>query len=222
MCWLFDNVEKILGKCVNKNRVSYHTVKASIYNPLCKRRDLLVQKSDCDIIINWDDDDIYLYSCVDNIVKFFINNRYSCLLHSNVWRYNLNSQEYLRCINYSGGSQWAFRSSIFNNNDIKFCFGFCQNEHLSWPYRHTSGACAELCFYDKVLLHKIKTNNKIDICDNQDSIRLSHHDNIRRDNSWRNDKNNFGFAQDQNYEWLFGYIPDCLKQYYKNEILSKI
>ena len=220
--WLIDEVEKILGKHIDSNKLSYDKVYNKQDDGLCKRRDILYAESNCDIIVNFDDDDIYPPNYLMDILGFLEEHpNLGCIFHSEMWRYNLNELKYLRCIKYSGGSQWIIKKDLLDKHpSIRYCYGHCVNPaNLGWPLRHISGMCADACMYNAVVQKNIPINK---IGFKNDSIRMAHQNNERADGSWQNDVKDFGSHVDLNHEWLKNNIPPYLYQYYRDQIFPRI
>jgi hypothetical protein len=219
--WLLKQTRHILGKSINEDRIEYNIIQSpKKSDALCARRDLMKKQafhfSDCETIVTFDDDDIYLPNYIQKTVDYFnINHECLAIISSDVWRYNLYTQEYIDVKNYSGGCQWSMKKELFRQYPyICYCHQHCIN---GGKMRHVAGACRDACIYQQIIDARPKL--QIGKAEFNESIRTLHPDNTRPDRSWLNDVSRFGVKKDVDFVWLKEKLPNCLHNYYFTEIV---
>jgi len=93
LAYLFDEVEKILNKKIDRTKVLYHR---SRDDRIGNKRNELIEHTIAPIICNWDDDDLYLPEYLSTVCKFYKENPFRVgIVVGRRWQYNLFERQRL-------------------------------------------------------------------------------------------------------------------------------
>ena len=106
-----DQVEEVCGFQIDRTKINYYIFKNDI---LGQKRNCLIDMTTTPIIVNFDDDDIYLSQYLEHIHNFFQevrNAHFICI--GKRWQYAIHLKQALQCAS-NGAGYYVFRKELFD------------------------------------------------------------------------------------------------------------
>ena len=213
LIYLFDEVEKILNKKVDRTKVLYHKAKKDFIGD---KRNELINYTIAPIICNWDDDDLYLPEYLSTIYQLYENNPFGIgIFTGKRWQYNLCQQQRLLWYNATcnGAGYYVFRTDAVK-----------QFQNIRYGSMNHSEEVQFLHELNKTIKYVeeyecMRLSSNID----EQYIRIRFGGNITDENGWKNDieikKRSGGLLiDDPCFQWLFVKIPLPLHNIYRSLI----
>jgi hypothetical protein len=213
---LFDRVENILNRNVDKTKILYCR---SDNDHIGNKRNQLIEATTAPIICNWDDDDLYLPEYLSIICKFYRDNPYRVgIIVGRRWQYNLLKQQRLiwsRNI-CNGAAYYVLRTDVLKHfYNIRYSNNFSKGEEIAFLREVTR------CIKDIEVNGDTQLYPPID----DEYIRIRFGGNVTDRGGWANDiriMNEKGgqLLDDLDYKWLFEKIPVPLHGVY-NKLIQR-
>lgn len=210
-----DEVENYVGFTIDRNRIEYF--QACDKNLGIKRNTMVsLTPLDTQLIINWDDDDIYMPQYLSSAIDFCIKNPFQVgIFAGKRHQYNLAVQHCIRWHRkYSNGAAYyVFRRDMFT----KFPFIKYNTTRLQGEERDVI----------KAIRHFVNRawSNQDTVCKECDAnyVRLRYNANLTHGGGqgWKQDLNTQrihggSFIEDHDLAWLFERLPECLHSFYRD------
>ncbi len=214
--YLFDEVENILNKKVDKTKVLYQR---SSNDLIGNKRNELIKHTIAPIICNWDDDDLYLPEYLSTACRFFEENPFRAgVVVGRRWQYNLCERQRL----------------IWTNNICNGAGYYVLRTDALKQFTNVRYAQLQKAAEAKLLRELARTVKDTDIDGpaqlyppiDKHYVRMRCGGNLTDQGGWENDvriKNENGgyLMNDFKFEWLFSKVPIELHDRYK-ELINRL
>jgi len=213
---LFDEVENILNRTVDRTKVLYQR---SSNDRIGDKRNELIKHTIAPVICNWDDDDLYLPEYLSTACKFFEENPFRVgVVVGRRWQYNLFERQRL----------------IWNNNICNGAGYYVLRTDVLKQFTNVRYAQLQKAAEAQLLRELARTIKDTDIDGpaqlyppiDKHYVRMRFGGNLTDQGGWENDvriKNeNGGYLMDDfKFEWLFSKVPTELHDRYR-KLIDKI
>lgn len=215
--YLFNEVEKILNKKVDRTKVLYQR---SDNDHIGSKRNELIKQTVAPIICNWDDDDLYLPEYLLTICQFYKDNPYRVgIVVGRRWQYNLYEQQRLIWNNNicNGAGYYILRTDVLKHyTNIRYSPNLSKSEEIKFLRELTR------------TIKDVDINGSRQLCSPIDKhyVRIRFGGNTTDEGGWFNDvriKNENGgyLINDFKFEWLFSKVPTELHNRYR-KLIGKV
>lgn len=210
---LLNEVEQLLGFKVNRTKISYIQ---SFNCNLGIKRNTLINMTSASIIVNWDDDDIYLKDYLKEAVEFFqLNPLQIGIFAGKRPQYNMATKQ---CVIWNrkicnGAAYYVIRKELFDK------YPFIRYNTTRW-----AGEEQDVIKEIQRNINRAWSNQDTPSkgCDDN-YIRLRYHGNLTHNDGqgWFHDvqiQQQYGgdFIKDKDLKWLLSRVPECLQDFYKD------